>query len=300
LAETSIHAGASTSAGVIDLPIQREAHTGWPCVFGSGLKGAMRAAAEGAEEEWNWIAEVFGPGGNNASDHAGALAVGDARLLLLPVRSLTTHFKWVTCPALVQRAQADFERLGLPVEHDGLVPEVTEGGAVLVPMAGKAESGKPKKLFLEELSFDERPQDLSILVDFLARLMGGESAKERLQRQLAVVSDDIFTRLAQFATPVTAHIAIDNERKTVKNTALWYEETLPPETLLYATLTAWRSRKKESVKTDRQVLDHITSDLLGDRPYLQLGGNETVGMGWCKVITLAAATAPAAAGKGGA
>ncbi len=33
LAETSIHAGAGQMAGVIDLPIQREAHTHWPVVL---------------------------------------------------------------------------------------------------------------------------------------------------------------------------------------------------------------------------------------------------------------------------
>ena len=46
VAETSIHAGASESEGAVDLPIQREKHTGWPCIYGSGMKGALRALAE--------------------------------------------------------------------------------------------------------------------------------------------------------------------------------------------------------------------------------------------------------------
>ncbi|MBN2887102.1 MAG: type III-B CRISPR module RAMP protein Cmr4, partial [Chromatiaceae bacterium] len=86
LAETAIHAGAGQNAGVIDLPIQREAHTAWPVVFGSAVKGALRALAE--ERQAPWLKAVFGPETNNASEHAGALLVGDARLLLLPVRSL--------------------------------------------------------------------------------------------------------------------------------------------------------------------------------------------------------------------
>ncbi len=40
IAETSMHAGAGKSVGVIDLPIMREAHTGWPCVYGSAVKGS--------------------------------------------------------------------------------------------------------------------------------------------------------------------------------------------------------------------------------------------------------------------
>jgi len=46
LAQTSIHAGAGSQTGIIDLPIQREGHNGWPCVFGSAVKGALRDKAE--------------------------------------------------------------------------------------------------------------------------------------------------------------------------------------------------------------------------------------------------------------
>jgi CRISPR-associated protein Cmr4 len=88
-AETSIHAGAGSSVESIDLPIQREAHSGWPCVYGSAVKGALRARAEDKFGKNNdSVRYVFGPDTDNASEHAGALLVGDARLLLLPVRSL--------------------------------------------------------------------------------------------------------------------------------------------------------------------------------------------------------------------
>ena len=90
-AETSLHAGTGRSTGVIDLPIMRESHTGWPCVYGSAVKGALRGLAHSSQS--TAIHDIFGPDTQNASDHAGALAVGDARLLLLPVRSLSSHFK---------------------------------------------------------------------------------------------------------------------------------------------------------------------------------------------------------------
>ena len=93
LAETSIHAGAGQSVGAIDLPIMREAHSDWPCIHGSAVKGALRARAE--DRALDNVHLIFGPDTNNASDHAGALTVGDARLVLLPVRSLTGHFQWV-------------------------------------------------------------------------------------------------------------------------------------------------------------------------------------------------------------
>ncbi len=272
-AETAIHAGAGTSTGVIDLPIMREAHTGWPCIFGSAVKGALRAKAEQARLET--LHDVFGPDTKNASEHAGALAVGDARLLLLPVRSLTSHFKWVTCPALIQRAAADARRMG--VEVPGFALPALEDNTAL-------QSGTSATLYLEEFQLQAQQTDLEALIGWLARFVRQEEGfATRLAQQLVVVHDDMFAHLAQYATPVNPHIAIDNSSKTVKPGALWYEETLPPETVLYVTLAASPSRKPGSERSAEQILQATLQLFPQEAPYLQLGGNETVGMGWCRV-----------------
>ena len=274
-AETSLHAGTGRSTGVIDLPIMREAHTGWPCVYGSAVKGALRGLAQ--QQRASGVHDIFGPDTQNASDHAGALAVGDARLLLLPVRSLSSHFKWVTCPALLRRAAADAQRLGIA---GAVNPELQlTDGTVIVPQAAH------KALFLEEFSFEQKAQDLSDLIAWLARF-GDADFAQRLQAQLAIISDDMFCHLANFATPVTPHIAIDSARKAVVQGALWYEETLPPESVLYLTLAASASRRKDGQMPASEVLHGALELFAPPRPYLQLGGNETVGMGWCRVQTV--------------
>lgn len=292
-AETSIHAGTGSSIDGIDLPIQREGHNGWPCIFGSAVKGALRAKAEDSWGKENYsVRYVFGPDSDNdkASEHAGALMVSDARLLLLPVRSLTGYFKWVTCPALLSRLQRDAERLGVVI------------GDYTIPNVGNLESGlQPQAdgdLFLEEYRITTQRQDLSAIIGVLSSLSGIET--KDLEQQLVVVSNALFTYLCQYATPVAAHIAIDNDKKTVKTGALWYEETLPPETVFYLALAANAVRdatvkdahgndipakfENQEVKDSKAkaVLASIT-DTLFARPYLQIGGNETVGMGWCKV-----------------
>jgi CRISPR-associated protein Cmr4 len=38
-----LHAGSGAIIGAVDLPIQRERHTGWPHVQASALKGAFRS-----------------------------------------------------------------------------------------------------------------------------------------------------------------------------------------------------------------------------------------------------------------
>ena len=91
LAETSIHPGAGQSSGFVDLPVAREAATDYPVIVGSSLKGALLSVARDrgwSDDERN---RVFG-----THDNAGGLLVSDARLLLLPVRSLTSHFMWIT------------------------------------------------------------------------------------------------------------------------------------------------------------------------------------------------------------
>lgn len=276
LAETSIHAGAGQMAGVIDLPIQREAHTTWPVVYGSAVKGALRTLAEEQKEQTApWLTAVFGPETGNASEHAGALLVGDARLLLLPVRSLTSHFKWVTCPALLRRLRADAERLGFSVFVTEAIPEVDDPDVALLP------EGAANALFLEEFRFETRVADLNAVIPTLAGLMGREDAAAALQKQLVVVGDDRFSHLARYATPVNPHVCLDNATKTVRRGALWYEESLPPDTVLYVCLHVQVARMKGETMTAAEVLDRFLT--LFARPYLQLGGNETVGMGWCKV-----------------
>jgi CRISPR-associated protein Cmr4 len=270
-AETSLHAGTGQTVGAVDLPIQREAHTGWPCVFGSAMKGALRAHAEmrGGMNE-NMRALVFGPGSTTASEHAGALAVTDARILLLPVRSLTGHFKLVTCPAVLARLARDMNLIGKTDVFE--VPKQPQPETVLTLNAGLP-------IFLEEYEFKQIQADLSGVIALLAKFGADAIA---LQTQLVVLHDDDFTHFSRSATAIAPHIAIDNGTKTVRDGSLWYEETLPPDTLLYTLLLANDARKSKATEKASEILKTVT-DMFAEKPYLQIGGNETVGMGWCKV-----------------
>ena len=133
---------------MIDLPIQRERHNGWPCVFASSLKGALR---ERGLDHWqadqHRLFSVFGPDTNHAADHAGALNVGDARLLLLPIRSLTRAFCWVTCPGILQRLKRDANRMGLTNAFALAIPVVDNDETAL------ATTEIDDTLYLEEYGF---------------------------------------------------------------------------------------------------------------------------------------------------
>lgn len=279
VAQTSIHAGTGQNTGVIDLPIQREGHNGWPCVFGSAIKGAMRANAEQHYDK-NSINVIFGPETDQAGDYASAIMISDARLVLFPVRSLSSQFKWVTCPAALERLNLDRQRFGFD--------KISLDALSLSKMQAITHSTQPspstESLYLEEYRFDLIEQNLDKVLQLLKPLLSSDYTQTQLDQQLVIVSNDDFSYLVQHATPVNAHIAIEPETKTVRTGALWYEETLPPETVLYVGIMAVNARHPDCLAEwqAKRVLNVLLS-MFEESPWLQIGGNATVGMGWCAI-----------------
>lgn len=274
---TFLHPGTGQTTGVVDLPIQREVHTGYPMFAASGFKGSLR---DKAERLWhkNDVETVFGStvGGEEKGASAGAFSITDARILAFPVRSLQQVFVWVTCPMVIQRLLRDIELIGLemPTFTVGEVPAETAWVADELILKGS--------LILEDLNFtatkNSQVDDLLKLVLPLLDEKAGFDGK-----RLAVIPNDDFQHLVRYATQVSARIQL-NERKTTDGDGgnLWYEETLPPETLMYALALCHDPRRdNEHIKNAGQVAEKLQA-LLEDR-FLQIGGNETVGQGWCCV-----------------
>ena len=262
LAETHIHPGAGQSEGAVDLPVAREKTTDYPFVPGSGVKGAMRDLAERQFNDGT-VERIYG-----RPDGAGELLLSDAKLLLLPVRCLSRCYLWLTCPHLIERFQRDRQRVTQQAPEKFDFGALATGDPPPILCAGTTE----EKLFLEERLFTRKGDLPNGLVELVSPLVGHEEAKTRLPEQLAVVTNDDFAWFARYALPVHAHNVLD-ENKTSKN--LWYEETLAPDTLFYS-VALFRNGSAEQ---------HIEGLFFtgNGRPYLQLGGNETVGQGWFRV-----------------
>ena len=279
---TAMHPGSGTALGVVDLPVQRERHTDWPVVPGSSLKGVLRAScaarAEGGRRDERVLA-AFGPETDAAADHSGALSISDARLLAFPVRSLRGVFAWTTCPAVLSRLRRDFSIFG----GNGFpnAPEV-EANRVLCAGDSPLLADGGKRLLLEEFEF-EKAQDESVegVADWIAsHAISDEATAGRLRSHLAILNDDDFTYFTRHATEVTARVGLDYERKTVREGALFYEETLLPETLFHALVIAEDSRRKDTDIKAGRVLDWLRETV---PETLQIGGGETVGKGICAV-----------------
>lgn len=266
LAETSIHPGAGRDTGFVDLPVAREAATDYPVIVGSSLKGALRdlkyqselilAKGEGADDDEKPAKDatdrteaIFG-----RQESAGNILVSDARLVLLPVRSLMSHYKWITCPHLLERLQRDLKRANCNGQPIG--PTGPEKGYYLGNL-GKGDN----LLLLEERQFTHGGDLPAGVVETLTALIAHQdTTAKRLRDQLVVLHNDDLAWFARYGLAVNARNLLDDVKKTSNN--LWYEETIPPDSLFYCLLA----------ERGDGALDELRK-LFDQRPYLQVGGN---------------------------
>jgi CRISPR-associated protein Cmr4 len=262
LAETAVHVGTGRTAGVVDLPVAREGPTDYPYAPGSGMKGALRDHARHAG--MNTVDQIFG-----TTDHAGDLLPGDARLVLLPVRVLDGSYLWLSCPYLLERLTRDLRRLGIDSDLEEIQPQLEH---VIV-----AKNRGSNSTYLEDQRFQTDVQEIPSTIATLGRLIGHEQTRNRIGPQIGIVSDADFSWFVRNALPVNARNQLDPDSKRSEN--LWYEETLPTDTLMYSVVVG-RNGATDPAST--------MQSLFGENPYLQVGGNETVGHGWFQVTVVTA------------
>jgi CRISPR-associated protein Cmr4 len=285
-AETPLHAGSGRALGTVDLPIQRERTTGYPMIQAGGVKGRLRAEMKtekklSADELW----ALFGPETDNASEHAGALSFGDARLLLFPVRSLAGVFAWTTSVDALARL---YRELALLAATPDWVPPQSEPGEAEVWVNGQALLAGGK-VVLEEFSFtpvqNEAVQKIGKWLAENALPQGAEYAywRNALSDHLCILPRDAFRDFVLYATEVQTHIKLDPDKKTVESGALWTAESLPVDSLLYVPVMAVSSRR-EKVKLDAAAVMKKLTDNLPAR--INFGGDETTGQGFVALKVL--------------
>lgn len=293
-AQTALHPGTGASLGVVDLPIDRERHTGWPTIAGSSLKGVLRDAVREAlvgeagsrrsANEDPQVTAIFGPPTGSASDHAGALSVADARILAFPVRSMKGIFAWVTCMEVLNRWVRDAALAGVVGPDMGGALADNPGPDRAWTAAGSTLHVDGQRLLLEEFDFSAAapPPPVQARLSAIADLVVVEEvSRKHFKDRLVILHGDDFTHFVRHATSVQARIAIDYDTKTVTEGALFYEEYLPPETLLYTVVFATPGRGTAAI-TAREVLEKVRTTL-ARLPYLQIGGGQTTGKGICTV-----------------
>lgn len=277
-AVSPVHMGAGSATGVIDNPIQRERHSNHPCFAGSGIKGAVRHAWEALGGDRELLTRVFGPESGSSDLHAGAVSFGDAQLVAFPVRSLRGGYVYATCPMALARARRLLDLVGAGASWPAL-PEVRDGQA-LVANEGLLREGK---LHLEAFEYAATVQETvgaigeALASDALPEDDGYAYFREKLGRDLVVLSDTDFGYFAENATLIEPHVRINTETGTADDGGLFYTENLPPESLLIAPLLASRTRTGKDDLDAAAAMTKIRQVV--DRGLLQVGGDATTGRG---------------------
>ena len=293
IVQSPLHVGSGTELGLVDMPIQRERHTGFPKIEGSGLKGCIREAFEEFREEiqvgnkkvnggnrLETILLAFGP--EKGDEHAGALGFTDARLLLFPVKSMKGVFAWITCPTVLERFKTDLElckNSGAIKKHFFENKKVPSEKTI----SNFGELGINGKIVLEEYTFDVKHEQITReFAEWLAVMLDmGE-----INKKLVILSNDDFCDFVNLSTEVITRTRINQATGTVQSGALFTEEYLPSESVLYslALATPIFKEKQEDKGIFAQngkaeedlVMEYFTNGLA---EVIQIGGNATIGKG---------------------
>lgn len=247
------------------------------------------------------VETVFGPDtalGENL--HAGALGFTDARLLLFPVKSMKGVFAWITCPMVLEKLKTDLELCQKPfnvttdqgVEEEIPVPRSSalskkndQGNCAVTEVAQPhlAFETDTKCVVLEEYTFNI---DVNLKIDALAEKLDDLTGnKYNISERLVLLSNDDFRDFVQLSTEVITRIKIDNANGTVQQGALFTEEYLPAETILYSlalvTPLFTKDENKGVFKQPQKAEDELVMEFFtqGLPETIQLGGNATIGKG---------------------
>lgn len=333
ICETPLHAGSGSDLGIVDLPIQRERHTSFPKIEASSLKGALRETLETNILDKNQgnmgdliskikdLNRVFGFDdgalkglpkkemkklfNDKQKEFSGCIAFTDARLLLFPVKSLHGVFAWITCPRVINKFISDYklQNKDLPFvfnEDKGLKTD-------RVPSSSRDLFDAENRIRLEEFIFSNiKPEDKDSNLDNFANWIAekvfanhGQYWKNKAKTDIVILKDEDFRDFINISTEVITRTKIDNVTGTVQTGALFTEEYLPSESVMYA-IAAYSDEFRKPKDDDEDDADLDTAPIMqvnavqqflkdglqANNNVIQLGGNATLGKGIIRTVLL--------------
>ena len=302
------HCGVGQGLNDIDLPTARHCVSGHPIIPASSIKGVLKdeflfngLGQQSRAENWNDMTlALFGGEKTDAEANtfASAISLGDACLLALPVRSFYGTFAYLAAPytlgflkSLLRRTGGYPELPDLPTvalaDNDVYKALLTTDSLLRQP-GNKAETDGHNTILLEEM--DLLAEENSSLANEWAAVIAplffsqDEEAQEIFMKRFTIVDDNALDFICATGLPVDARIAIDDSTGTVKDGALWYEETIPPEALFTGMLSVDRSYKKNFSMAAKALNDFLTTP---GTIHCQIGGKATTGKGFMAIDIIA-------------
>lgn len=307
--ETPLHVGSGNELGLVDMPIQREKHTGFPKVESSGIKGTFRYDFKQNSKCKEYTNIFFGPE-ENGSEFAGSLQFTDAKILFFPVKTAKGIFGWITCPFIINRFKNDLQINNINNIYNGTELEnmnaffLREDSKECV-IANKESNliitaGDFKYILLEEFGYKliEKNDILGELNKVIQKINLNKYIKEKFEKDIVIVNNEAFSYFIEMSTEISTRIRI-GEDGVVKDGALFTEEYIPEETIMYSFMDLDIVKKSENElrKFAENEYEHkydLNKDLkfnveenlvnyFNKKRVIQLGGNSTLGKGFTTV-----------------
>ena len=248
-----LHTGGTTQEGNL-LGIAREAHTDFPYIPSSSIRGRLRASIHQSKDLQS---QLFGTDLKDTQDLSqGSIWIGDGALLWVPISSLSHGVIWVSCPSLLRRWSKFQGNLQTSIPEEYSTNLSTQKAIYL------------KDAILKPGSLKEFPN----WSDFIPK----DPATSGITRVI-VLPDNHYKTLVQMGLWRQVKVKLD-QSKTVDG-GFRYEEAIPPDTLMYYT---WglTSQASQDDTAQEQFLQ-----MLSQRDIMQIGGQESLGRGfvqqWC-------------------
>ncbi len=277
-----IHCGGEGDLGNI-LEIAREAHTNFPYIPGSSLRGTLRDEVEQQEQEdeTNNAAErLFG----KELDNDGQMGVhqvwfGDARLLWIPMRTMSLKgndiFIWVSCHSLI-RDHALLAGLSTVVFPD-------------YPVGNKAGTYTVADAQLNVSKFkDEHENAIALSTNWAESLQ--DAVQPTWDNNRIVLPDAQFQVLMEHSLWTQVRNKIDDRENAGSAEVFWTDVCIPRDTILYygwgysllreksdPNQTEASSQKQKNKTITNQDHELLLNTLKG---LIQVGGQANVGRGW--------------------
>jgi len=288
-----LHVGSGEShEGFVDIPIQRD-HLGFPVIWSSSLKGAIRNAFRNLVKDTKIENEIFGPDSSDSSTdmHASAVLIMDANLLLMPVRSLYGLFAFCTHPYLLKQL---YEKLSVLHKENGLLTKLesfinNNKGKVI---CSSKTIIKDDKIILKEEEIGNVQENQEFRNIFEKLLPNGIKFKEDILDRLVMLNDN-YADIIKRSTIIQPRIKLNYKTKHVEE-GLWTEEVLPELSIL-STLMLIRGSRRNSDMISEKIIQKLAETFSKnkdsnsknkysnpDQFYIVLGGRETLGRGIIK------------------
>jgi CRISPR-associated protein Cmr4 len=255
-----IHCGGEGNLGNIS-EIAREAHTNFPYIPGSSLRGSLRneVVEYQGEEVGN---RLFGQELTDGKMGVHQIWFGDGRLLWVPMRTMSRAgkdvFTWVSCPTLLRDCALISRR-----NFDGFSDlERAVGSRKDTYIVADA------RIEVEAMT-DEQKQSIDLNRNWSNSL--GDDAKINWTNNRIVLPDNDFQVLMEHAlwTQIRNRISDGGGAEM-----FWTDVCIPRDTIFYYAWGYSVAKNNPIESQDRDLMGEILTGLI------QVGGQANVGRGW--------------------